>query len=80
MATYNITVTDPTDIQRLESLLKELGSARIQPLRNPAAVTSKEEIRARVYAGLEQIDRGETVAHEEAVAYIKRLKGGRGEK
>lgn len=79
MATYKITVTNPTDIQRLEALLKELESASIQPLRNPASVSSKEEIRERVYAGLDQIDRGETVAHEEAVAYIKKLKGGRGE-
>lgn len=80
MATYNITVTDPSEIKRLESLLKELQSARIQPLQNPASVSSKEELRDRVYAGLDQIERGETVAHEDVVEYIKKLKGGRDDK
>lgn len=71
------TVTHPSEIKRLESLLKELQSARIQPLRNPASVSSKEELRERVYAGLDQIERDETVVHEDVVDYIKKLKGGR---
>lgn len=80
MATYNITVTDPNEIQRLEAFLNELESARVNPIRNPASVSSKEELKQRINYGLQQIEHGQTVAHEDVVEYIKMLKNKRGQK
>ncbi|CAN5233551.1 hypothetical protein BH09BAC1_BH09BAC1_12630 [soil metagenome] len=77
MAIYNISVTDPSDIERLEALVGELQSARIHPLKNPASVTSKKELTERVNYGLQQIKNGETVVHEEVVEYMKKLKNNR---
>lgn len=76
MATYNITVTDPTDIIRLEALIKELESAQISTPKNPASASSKQEIQERINYGLRQIDNGQTLSHEEVVAYMKKLKAG----
>lgn len=42
--------------------------------KNPASVSSKEELIERVNYGLEQIKNGQTVSHEEVVAYMKKLK------
>ena len=42
--------------------------------KNTASVSSKEELTERVNYGLEQIKNGQTVTHEEVVAYIKKLK------
>ncbi len=80
MATYNITVTDPKDIMRLEALIKELESAKISTPKNPASVSSRQEIQERLNYGLRQIENGQTVAHEDVVEYIKKLKGSRGQK
>lgn len=77
MATYNITITDPLEIKRFEEMLRELPGARVQPVRNPASVSSKEELKERIYKGIEQLDTGQTVAHEDVVEYIKQLKNGR---
>jgi predicted transcriptional regulator len=42
--------------------------------KNPASVSSKEELTERINFGLEQIKNGQTVTHEEVVAYMKKLK------
>ncbi len=74
MASYNISVSDPSEIKRLEEFISELKSARIHPLKNPALVSSKKELTDRVNYSLEQIKNGQTVTHEEEVAYFKKLK------
>ncbi len=58
-------------------VLEIAGRLVSKPLRNPAYVSSKEELKERIEVGLRQIEQGNTVAHEDVIAYISKLKQGR---